>query len=59
MRQRISYQLFWKPLDVPSADALYILDLKFEAIKVPSCYCIKGNVEEDERPFEEGVDGVG
>lgn len=45
-------------MDVPLTCSLDILDHHFERVEVESRHSVKGNVEEDEGPFEEGVDRV-
>jgi hypothetical protein len=52
-------QLFRKPLHVPLARTLDILDHDLEGIKVESGHRIKRHVEEDQGPLEECVDRVG
>ena len=45
-------------LDVPRGQALDIPDLHLQARKVERGHGVEGDVEEDEGPLEEGVDGV-
>jgi len=51
--------LFGEPLHVPLAHALDIPYHNIERAKVQSRHCVKANVEEDQCPLEECVDGVG
>lgn len=51
--------LFWKPLNIPLTDALRIPDDHLERIEIKGGNGVEGNVEEDERPLEEGISGVG
>lgn len=46
-------------MDVPLARALDILDNHFEGVEVQSRHRVEADVEEDQGPFEEGVDCVG
>ena len=57
-RAHSPYQLFRKPTDVPLAESLDIFDLNLEAAKIVRGDCVEGDIEEYERPLEEGVDGV-
>lgn len=54
-----SYQLLWKPLHVPSGQALNIFYDQLKAAEVHCSDSVETNIEEDEGPFEKGVDGVG
>lgn len=47
-----------KPLHVPLGGTLDVPDGDFKALEVESGNGVEGHVEEDERPLEEGVDGV-
>jgi hypothetical protein len=50
--------LFREPLHVPSAETLDIFDDYLESVEVESCHGVKCNIEEDQSPFEEGIDRV-
>lgn len=54
-----SYQLLRKPQDVPSAQTLDVLYNNFKAAEIESGDSIKGDIEKNQRPFEEGIDRVG
>ena len=51
-------ELLRKPLHVPSAQTLDIFDDDLETRKVHGGDSVECDVEEDEGPFEEGVDSV-
>lgn len=53
-----SYQLLWKPQDVPSAQTLDVLDNNLKAAEVHSGHCVESNIQKNQRPLKEGVDGV-
>ena len=53
-----SIPLFWKPVDIPFAGSLGILDHQLEAAEVECRDSIKGDIQKDKSPLEEGVDGV-
>ena len=53
-----SYQLFRKPLHVPSTQTLDIFYNNLETVKIQRRDSIEGYVKEDKSPFEEGVDRV-
>lgn len=53
-----SIPLFGQPVDIPFAGSLGILDDQLEAVEVKCSNGVKCDVQEDESPFEEGVDGV-
>lgn len=48
-----------KPLHVPLARALDVPDNHLERVKVQRSHSVEGDVEEDQAPFEKGVNGVG
>lgn len=50
--------LLWKPIHIPFAGTLDISNNEFETVKVKCSDSIKSNIEEDESPFEKGVDGI-
>jgi hypothetical protein len=56
---RVQGRLSRKPLHVPLAHALDILDNQLERIKVQRGDGVEGDVQNNQRPLEEGVDGVG
>jgi hypothetical protein len=45
-------------MHVPSARTLGVLDDNFKGCEVDGGNGVEGDVEKDEGPFEEGVDGV-
>ena len=49
---------FGQPGNVPARDALDVPNHNLETLKIEDGACVEGDVEEDECPFEEGVDGV-
>jgi hypothetical protein len=51
--------LLREPGNVPSADALDILDNNLEAPEVEDCDGIKAHIQENQRPLEEGIRRVG
>lgn len=53
-----SIPLFGKPVDVPFAGSFGVLDDQLEAVEVEGSDGVKGNIQEDECPLEEGIDGV-
>jgi hypothetical protein len=53
-----SIPLFGKPVDIPFAGSLGILDDQLEAAEVECSDSVEGNIQEDEGPLEESVDGV-
>jgi hypothetical protein len=53
-----SYQLLWKPQDVPSAQTLDVLDNNLKAAEVHSGDCVESNIQKNQGPLEESVDGV-
>lgn len=46
-------------MNVPSARSLDVLDDNFESGEVEGSDGIESDIEKDESPLEEGVDGVG
>lgn len=50
--------LLWKPVNVPSARSLDVLHNELQPVKVQGSDGVKRNVEQNEGPFEESVDGV-
>lgn len=53
-----SSYLLREPRNIPSGDAPRILDHDLEVGELHHCDGVEGHVQEDEGPFEEGVDGV-
>lgn len=50
--------LYWEPWNVPARYTSDILYNNLKVRKLDHCNCIESYVEQNERPFEEGVDGV-
>lgn len=49
---------FWKPRNIPSAQAFDVLDHQFEAAEVPCCNCVECDIQQDECPLEESINRV-
>jgi hypothetical protein len=48
-----------KPWNVPTRYTSDIFYNNLEVGELDHSHCVEGHIEKDERPFEEGVDGVG
>jgi hypothetical protein len=53
-----SIPLFGKPIDIPFAGSLGVLDDQLEAAEVECSDSVEADIQEDESPLEESVDGV-
>lgn len=50
--------LFRKPLHIPSTNSFYIPHHQFKSVKIQRCYRVESDIEDDQRPFKEGILGV-